>query len=99
MEEVKNRAVSGCRGCCRGVAGGQVVLHKAAMARVHWSAAVAGGLLRIRYALLCSAVVVSSGGGGPDLIFRQADPLRCPAVGGLQHAFLAPISPNLYWGK
>lgn len=23
----------------------------------------------------------------------------CPAVGGLRHAFLAPISPNLYWGK
>jgi hypothetical protein len=33
------------------------------------------------------------------LIFRQADPLRCPAVDCLRHAFSAPISPNLYWGK
>lgn len=23
----------------------------------------------------------------------------CPAVGGLRHAVLAPISPNLYWGN
>ena len=23
----------------------------------------------------------------------------CPAVGGLRPAVLAPISPNLYWGK
>ena len=75
------------------------MVHECGVPWIHTAAAVAGGLLRIRYALLCSAVVVSSGGGGPDLIFRQADPLRCPAVGGLRHAFSAPISPNLYWGN